>query len=67
MKEGEYNRDRMKKVFDADHLMISPSQDSLIKLNRLGFNKVGDMNWHNHCTEYSVLHSNMLQSLKYHI
>lgn len=46
--EGEYNRDRMKKVFDVDHLMISPSQESLIKLNRLGFNKVGDMNWHNH-------------------
>jgi len=46
--EGEYNRDRMKKVFDADHLIISPSQEALIKLNRLGFNKVGDMNWHNH-------------------
>ena len=54
MKEGEYNRDRMKKVFDADHLMISPSQDSLIKLNRLGFNKVGDMNWHNHCGIFSA-------------
>lgn len=47
-KEGTYNRDRMKKVFDADHLVISPSQDVLIKLNRLGFKKVGDMNWHNH-------------------
>ena len=46
--EGEYNRDRMKKVFDADHLIISPSQEALIKLNRVGFNKVGDMNWHNH-------------------
>ena len=38
----------MKKIFDADHLIISPSQDALIKLNRLGFEKVGDMNWHNH-------------------
>ena len=46
--EGEYNRDRMKKVFDADHLIISPSEEVLIKLNRLGFDKVGDMNWHNH-------------------
>tara|TARA_B100000965_G_scaffold398803_1_gene417523 strand:- start:2997 stop:4175 length:1179 start_codon:yes stop_codon:yes gene_type:complete len=46
--EGEYNRDRMNKVFDADHLIISPSQDTLIKLNRIGFNKVGDMNWHCH-------------------
>lgn len=47
-KEGEYNRDRMRKIFDVDHLIISPSQEALIKLNRLGFNKVGDMNWHNH-------------------
>ena len=46
--EGEYNRDRMNKVFDADHLIISPSQETLIKLNRVGFNKVGDMNWHCH-------------------
>ena len=46
--EGEYNRDRMKKLFDADHLIISPSQETLIKLNRIGFEKVGDMNWHNH-------------------
>ncbi len=52
--DGEYNRDRMKKVFDVDHLMISPSQDSLIKLNRIGFNTVGDMNWHNHTGIYSV-------------
>lgn len=54
MKEGEYNRDRMNKVFDADHLMISPSQDSLIKLNRIGFDKVGDMNWHNHTGIYTI-------------
>jgi N-acetyl sugar amidotransferase len=46
--EGDYNRDRMKKVFDADHIVIGPSQETLIKLNRLGFKKVGDMNWHNH-------------------
>jgi len=46
--EGEYNRDRMKKVFDVDHLIISPSQSVLIKLNKIGFEKVGDMNWHCH-------------------
>lgn len=48
LSEGDYNRDRMKKVFDADHIVVGPSQDALIKLNRLGFKKVGDMNWHNH-------------------
>ena len=38
----------MKKVFDVDHLIISPSQSVLIKLNKIGFEKVGDMNWHCH-------------------
>jgi N-acetyl sugar amidotransferase len=47
--EGEYNRDRMHKIFDADHLMISPSVQILKKLNRLCFRKMGDMNWHAHC------------------
>ena len=48
LSEGDYNRDRMRKVFDADHIVVGPSQEVLIKLNRLGFKKVGDMNWHNH-------------------
>lgn len=47
--EGEYNRDRMHEVFDADHLMLSPSVDLLKKMNRLCFRKMGDMNWHAHC------------------
>jgi N-acetyl sugar amidotransferase len=47
--EGEYNRDRMHKVFDADHLMLSPSVQILKKMNRLCFRKMGDMNWHAHC------------------
>ena len=46
---GWHNLNRMRQVFDADHLILGPSQDSLIKLNLLGFNKMGDMNWHNHC------------------
>ena len=48
LSEGDFNRDRMRKVFDADHIVVGPSQEALIKLNRLGFKKVGDMNWHNH-------------------
>jgi len=47
--EGDYNRDRMRHVFDADHLVFGPSVEILKKLNRLCFRKMGDMNWHAHC------------------
>jgi len=46
--EGQANLDRMREVFNVDHLIFGPGVDSLIKLNRLGFKKMGDMNWHNH-------------------
>lgn len=46
---GDYNRDRMRHVFDADHIVYGPSVDVLRKLNRLCFRKMGDMNWHAHC------------------
>jgi N-acetyl sugar amidotransferase len=47
--EGDFNRDRMRHVFDADHLVFGPSVDVLKKLNRIAFKKMGDMNWHAHC------------------
>jgi len=47
--EGDYNRDRMRHVFDADHLVFGPGVEVLKKLNRLCFRKMGDMNWHAHC------------------
>lgn len=47
--EGDYNRDRMKHVFDADHIIWGPSVEVLKKLNRICFKKMGDMNWQNHC------------------
>lgn len=47
--EGDYNRDRMRGVFNADHLVFGPSIEVLKKLNRLCFKKMGDMNWHAHC------------------
>ena len=47
--EGNHNRDRMRHVFDADHIVWGPSIEVLKKLNRLGFKKMGDMNWQNHC------------------
>lgn len=47
--EGNYNRDRMRDVFNCDHLVMGPSVEVLKKLNRLCFRKMGDMNWHAHC------------------
>lgn len=47
--EGDYNRDRMRNVFNADHIVFGPSVEVLKKLNRLCFRKMGDMNWHAHC------------------
>lgn len=47
--EGDYNRDRMRHIFDADHIVWGPSVAVLKKLNRLAFKKMGDMNWQNHC------------------
>ncbi len=49
LSEGIYNRDRMRELFDADHLVFGPSVKSLIKLNKHCFKIMGDMNWHAHC------------------
>lgn len=47
--EAEYNLQRMREVFDCDHIIFRPSVDMLIKFNRLGFRLQGDNNWHAHC------------------
>ncbi len=47
--EGNFNRDKMRENFDADHIVWGPSVKILKKLNLMGFRKMGDMNWHNHC------------------
>ncbi len=47
--EGEYNLNRMREVFDCDHIIFKPSIETLIKMNRIGFKLQGDMNWHCHC------------------
>tara|TARA_Y100001970_G_scaffold129887_1_gene160163 strand:- start:40222 stop:41415 length:1194 start_codon:yes stop_codon:yes gene_type:complete len=46
--EGQKNLDRMREVFNCDHYIFYPGVETLIKLNRAGFKKMGDMNWHNH-------------------
>jgi imidazoleglycerol phosphate synthase cyclase subunit len=45
---GWRNMLRMKEVFGADHVLVSPSVQTLKKLNRLAFLVMGDMNWHGH-------------------
>ena len=47
--EGDYNRDKMREVFDADHIIWGPSINVLKELNRVTFKLMGDMNWQNHC------------------
>jgi N-acetyl sugar amidotransferase len=47
--EGDYNRELMRHVFDADHIVWGPSVEVLKKLNKLTFKMMGDMNWQNHC------------------
>lgn len=46
--EGDYNRDLMRQVLDADHLVFGPSIKKLKALNKFGFQVMGDMNWHAH-------------------
>lgn len=52
--EGEYNLQRMREVFDCDHIIVRPSEEVLIKMNLLGFRLQGDMNWHAHCGIFTV-------------
>ena len=46
--EGQGNLDRMRDALGIDHVVFGPSVKTLKKLNRLGFTKMGDMNWHCH-------------------
>jgi N-acetyl sugar amidotransferase len=54
LEEGEYNLGRMRSVFDCDHIIVRPSEDVLIRMNRVGFRLQGDMNWHAHCGIFTV-------------
>ena len=37
--EGDLNRDKMREVFNVDHLIFGPGVDTLKKLNRLCLKK----------------------------
>lgn len=62
--EGDYNRDRMREVFDADHIVYGPSVAILKKLNRICFKKMGDMNWHAHC---GIMTTPIIMAVKFNI
>ena len=47
-KTGLENVHNMREAFNVDHIFFTPSIDTLIKLNRIGFKLMGDMNWHAH-------------------
>ncbi len=51
---GWRNLMRMKSVFNVDHYIVSPGIDLLIRMNRLGFRKTGDMNWQNHSGIFTI-------------
>jgi len=46
--EGLENLQNMREVFGVDHYFFTPSKETIVKMNRLGFKLAGDMNWHNH-------------------
>jgi len=54
LEDGEYNLNRMREVFDCDHIIVRPSVDVLVRMNRIGFRLQGDMNWHGHCGIFTV-------------
>ena len=62
--EGQGNLDRMREQFNSDHLIFGPSIETLVKLNRSGFKKMGDMNWHAHAGINTVP---MIVAVKYKI
>lgn len=54
LEDGEYNLNRMREVFDCDHIIVRPGAETLVKMNRVGFRLQGDMNWHAHCGIFTV-------------
>lgn len=46
--EGLRNLNRMREVFNVDHIVMGPGIENLKALNLAGFRRVGDMNWHAH-------------------
>jgi len=50
---GYENLHNMREAFGCDHVFFTPSIDLLKRMNRIGFEMMGDMNWHGHCGIYT--------------
>lgn len=46
--EAQGNLDRMKHIFNVDHLIFHVGREALKKLHHAGFEKTGDMTWYMH-------------------
>ena len=51
--EAQGNLDRMKHLFNCDHLIFHVGRPALKKLHRVGFEKTGDMTWYMHSGIFS--------------
>lgn len=51
--ESQGNLDRMKHLFNVDHLIFHVGKVALRKLHRVGFEKTGDMTWYMHSGIFS--------------
>ena len=47
-KTGLKNLQNMREVFNADHIFFTPNINTIVVLNRLCQQLMGDMNWHAH-------------------
>ncbi len=51
---GEANLRNISRVFGADHLIFTPSLETIRRMNLATFKKTGDMSWHFHCGVWTV-------------
>lgn len=51
---ADENLRNLSRVFGVDHYVFTPGLESIRKMNRAGFKKTGDMNWHYHCGIWTV-------------
>lgn len=51
---GEANLRNISRVFGVDHIIVTPSLETIRRMNRAAFIKTGDMSWHFHCGVWTV-------------
>jgi len=51
---GEANLRNISREFGVDHYVLTPSLETIKKMNLAAFKKTGDMSWHFHCGVWTV-------------